>query len=174
MTNPMQATREILAIRATPGAPIACNMTDARDTPQERLAEYARLFEHAMVGRERTADAVTFKLALKPGVLEWVTDLVRREAACCPFFTYDISGEEDCIVWRTSADAGPAAQAMLDEFHALPEHCGDGIEGYFKRLEARGVTITSPATGQYRLQECNADEAGTPGLLGKAKARCGC
>ena len=114
------------------------------------------------------------KFAAKPGVVEWVTDLVRREAACCPFFTYDISEEEDCIVWRTSTDAGPAAQAMFDEFHALPEHCADGIEGYFERLKERGVFVTSPAPGQYRLQEYSTGEGSAPGLLGKAKARCGC
>jgi hypothetical protein len=167
--------RQILTIEATPGAPIACNMTNARDTPQERLAEYGRLFADAMLGRERTATGVEFRLASKPAIVEWVTDLVRREAACCPFFSYRLDAENDCIVWRTSSDAGVAAQAMLDEFYELPEHCADGIDGYFQRLEARGVAINSPVPGQYRILESSTDpDMRVPGLLGKTKARCGC
>lgn len=175
MTQPTLATRELLTIEANPGAPIACNMTDARDTPHERLAEYGRLFAHAMVGRTRTADAVEFRFSSKPGVVEWVIDLVRREAACCPFFSYRLIAEADCVVWNTSSDAGPSAQAMLEEFHDLPEHCGEGIDGYFKRLEARGVTVISPAAGQYRIHEArtNRDQS-APGLLGRTKSRCGC
>ena len=34
-----------------PGPPIACDMTGAPDTGPERLAEYARLFETAYLGR---------------------------------------------------------------------------------------------------------------------------
>ena len=30
--------------------PIACDMSTARDTPEERLAEYRRLFAQALVG----------------------------------------------------------------------------------------------------------------------------
>jgi len=175
MTQPTEATRDVLSIEANPGAAIACNMTDARDTPQERLAEYGRLFAHAMVGRDRSGEAVEFRFASKPGVVEWVTDLVRREAACCPFFSYRLTAEEDCIVWRTSSGARPAAQIMLDEFHELPEHCADGIEGYFQRLEDRGVPIISPAPGQYRIDESRAREPlDAPRLLGRIKARCGC
>ncbi len=168
-------TRQILTIEAIPGAPIACNMTNARDTPQERLAEYGRLFADAMLGRERTAVGVEFRLASKPEIVEWVTDLVRREAACCPFFSYRIDAENDCIVWRTNSNAGAEAQAMLDEFYELPEHCADGIDGYFQRLEARGVSIDSSTPGKYRIRESSTEAAmSSPGLLGRAKARCGC
>lgn len=175
MPKSTDTSREILDIKATPGAPMACDMTAAPDTPEERLAEYGRLFAHAMVGRKRTSGAVEFRFAAKPGVVDWVTDLVRREAACCPFFSYHLLAEGDCIVWRTSSGAGAAAQAMLDEFHELPEHSADGIDGYFKRLAKRGVPIISPATGQYSVDQANSDVSPrAPGFLGRAKARCGC
>jgi hypothetical protein len=95
-------------------------MTTAPDSPEERLAEYARMFAHALIARGRTEGAVAFTFAARPGVREWIADLVHREAACCPFFSYEVDFRADQIVWRMSTDAGPAAQAILDEFYALP------------------------------------------------------
>jgi hypothetical protein len=164
--------REVLTIPATPGKPIACDMTDASDTPQERLAEYGRLFAHALVGRERTSDGVVFRFKAKPGVLEWAADLVRREAACCPFFSYYLTTEGNDLVWRTTSQAGDATQAMLDEFYALPEYPGDGIEAYFKRLSGRGLVITSPGKSQFTVAQTK--QSSRPGLLSKLKSGCGC
>ena len=67
-----------LTIVERPGVPIACDMISAPDTPEERLAEYGRLFAHALVARERTADGVVFTFAAKPGVGAWAADLARR------------------------------------------------------------------------------------------------
>ena len=39
---------KLLSIVPRPDAPIACDMTSATDTLAERLAEYRRLFEHAL------------------------------------------------------------------------------------------------------------------------------
>lgn len=89
-----------MVIEETSGALIACNMSGAPDTPEERSAEYGRLFAHALVVRERTADAVEFCFAPKPGVAEWVSDLARREEACCPFCSYRVSSSEERVVWR--------------------------------------------------------------------------
>ena len=47
-------------IQPKPGAPIACDMSTAADTPDERLAEYGRLFERALVRRERRGTRVVF------------------------------------------------------------------------------------------------------------------
>ena len=76
-------------------------MTYADDTLVDRLAGYGRLFDHALVGRESTATATTFRFAARPGVGDWVLDLVRREAACCPFLSYEVDqahghGHESC------------------------------------------------------------------------------
>ena len=86
---------QIMLFEEDPGAPIACDLTGAGDTAAERFAEYGRLFAHALVDRARTSDAVVFTFAAKPGVAEWVADLARREATCCPFATYDIQLVDD-------------------------------------------------------------------------------
>jgi len=42
---------KLLSISATPNAPIACDMTAAEDSLAERLAEYRRLFDQALLAR---------------------------------------------------------------------------------------------------------------------------
>ena len=44
-----------LHLPARAGAPIACDMSTAPDTPDQRLAEYRELFVRALVRRERRA-----------------------------------------------------------------------------------------------------------------------
>jgi len=162
---------EPLIIPEKLGAPIACDMTGAPDTPEERIAEYGRLFAHALVGRERTSDGVVFRFAAKPGVAEWAADLARREAACCPFFSFHVSISGDHVVWRTSSQAGPQAQAFYDELHALPERAGEGLKGLFDRLEARGLSVISPALGRFTTESASPP---TPGIPTKVKTACGC
>jgi hypothetical protein len=164
------ATREPLILPEVPGAPLACDMTAAGDTADERLAEYARLFAHALCGRERTKDGLELRLTAKPGVADWVVDLARREAACCPFFSYRISFYADLITWHVSSQAGPVAQAILDEFYAGTERFADGMDAMLERLADRGVAISSPATGRYSLDE----RSPVPSVLGKIKTASGC
>jgi hypothetical protein len=159
-----------LIIPETPNAPIACDLTDAPDTPEERLAEYGRLFAQALAGRQRTADAVELRFAAKPGVTEWVTDLARREAACCPFLTHRVSADSTQVIWRMSTQAGPAAQALLDEVHALPERFDDGFKGLLNRLDARGVKVVQPDPRRFEVD----DGRRKLGILDKLQAACGC
>jgi hypothetical protein len=159
-----------LIISETKDTPIACNMTSAPDTPEQRLAEYGRLFAHALIGRERTADGVVFTFAAKPGVAEWVADLAKREAACCPFFSYEVTFAPKEVVWRTSSQAGPTVQAFLDEFHALPERFADGLDGLFQRLDSRGVRVVTRNPGRFEVEKAE----GSTGLLGRIKSGCGC
>ena len=81
---------DVLHLPARPGAPIACDMSTASDTPDERLSEYTRLFERALVRCERPDDAVVFTFRADPGLREQVEDLAGREAACCPFLDYRV------------------------------------------------------------------------------------
>jgi hypothetical protein len=37
------------------------------------------------------------------------------------------------------------------------EHCAEGLDGYFARLAQRGLSITSPAPGRFKLQDCGAN-----------------
>lgn len=99
--------------------PIACDMSNARDTPEERLAEYRRLFAEALFARERTAVGIRFRFRAEPGVEEWVRDLAAREKACCPFFGFDIAAEEGEIRWDAAVPDTDEARAVLEDFYAL-------------------------------------------------------
>ncbi len=158
---------EPLIIPARPGAPIACDMTGAPDSPDGRVAEYGRLFVHALVDRQRSGDGLELTFAAKAGVAAWVADLVRREAACCPFFSYQVTFTADHVRWRTSSQAGPAAQAMLDELFALPDRFADGMNGLLDRLRTRGFPVASPSPGHFTLE-------GATGTASTPKGGCGC
>ena len=137
---------KLLSIAATPDAPIACDMTGAEDTLSERFAEYRRLFEHALVSRASTDGETRFRLADRPGVREWVLDLVRREAACCPFLSYAVDLEGEQIVW-TTIGLGGSDLAVLDEF-LTGSPISDDPSAMAEHLEARGgVPVVVPAAG---------------------------
>jgi hypothetical protein len=131
----------LLSITAHPDAAVACNMTGAEDTIVDRIAEYRRLFEHALLGRESTQTATTFRFADRPGVRAWVLDLVRREAACCPFLSYEVrlegqdNGQE--IVWTTSG-LGASEMAVLDEYLFGPRQPEEDSATIARRLEELG------------------------------------
>src|SRR5262245_54076083 len=108
----------LLSIPARPDAPVACDMTTAEDTLEERIAEYRRLFEQALEERARTEDATTFRFVDRPGVRDWLLDLVRREAACCPFLSYEVRLEGQHLVWRVSGRLGASDLAVLDDLLA--------------------------------------------------------
>jgi hypothetical protein len=95
--------------------------------------------------------------AAKPGVAERTAELARREALCCPFASYQVTVEGEHVVWRTSSQAGPVAQAILDEFYGLPEQMGKGMDGLLARLRSvasqslrrlRAATGSRRATGR--------------------------
>jgi hypothetical protein len=114
----------VLHLHARPGTPIVCDMRGADDTPDERLREYSRLFERALLHRERRADAVVFVFRADPDTRPVVDDLARREAACCPFLDYRIETVGDQVIWTVSntiaGDARASVDAILDAFHDLP------------------------------------------------------
>jgi len=116
----------IVQITAKPDAPVACDMSAAADTPEERLSEYRQLFTRALIGRERSGTAAVFRFADKPGVREWIRDLAPREAACCSFLTYDIVAGDGTITWTVTGADVPSVHAVLDEWYAAPDWVGDG------------------------------------------------
>ena len=132
---------KLLSITAPHDAPVACDMTAAEDTLAERMAEYRRLFDHALLGRESTDSSTTFRLAGRPGVQEWVLDLVRREAACCPFLSYEVDTQDDAggeqIVWTTGG-LGASEMAVLEEFLTGPGQPGETSESLAQQLSERG------------------------------------
>lgn len=118
MTKPEPGTNRT----AAPRVPIACDMTGAPDTGAERLAEYARLFQTAYLGRDRDQTGARWRLRADPGVEEWARDLADRENACCAFMTNTVTREGDLVIWHMIAIDDEAANAALTLFHDLPSH----------------------------------------------------
>lgn len=130
--------------------PIACDMTNAPDTGPERMAEYQRLFAATLIGRERTAEGIRFRLRAGQGVEDWVRDLAAREKACCPFFDFDITAAGDEVRWNVSVIDDDVARAVLDEYYALPDDLASGVEGLESRLRQRGLQIVANQDGAVR------------------------
>jgi hypothetical protein len=126
---------------------IACDMTGAPDTPQARMAEYGRLFATALLGRERTATGIRFRLRAGDGVAAWVRDLAAREKACCPFFDFAVSTADGEVRWDASVVDDDIARAILEEFYRLPDTAAEGIEGLSARLADRGLEVTATGAG---------------------------
>jgi hypothetical protein len=124
--------------------PVACDMSTATDTPEERLAEYHRLFEQALISRERPGDgAVRFRLRADEGIEAWVRDLAARELACCPFFAFEITTTADEVVWEAAVIDNDAARVVLDEFYALVDGATETVGDLPARFAERGLTITT-------------------------------
>lgn len=123
-------------------------MTTAPDTPQERMAEYARLFEHALTGRERTARSTVWRFTARAGVAGWVRDLAAREAACCPFLTYTVTEHDGRVDYEVAGDDDPTIRSILDEIHQLPDHVTGGLSGLLERLGTAGLDIETSDDGR--------------------------
>ena len=129
---------------AKPRPPIVCDMTGAPDTGAERLAEYARLFDAAYLGRDRDQAGARWLLRGDPGVEEWARDLAGRENACCAFMTNTVTREGGLVIWHVSTIDDEAARAVLDLFHDLPLHRPGGaaeVAEAAERWSATGVPI---------------------------------
>ncbi len=132
---------------------VVCDMTGAPDTGEERVAEYARLFETAFVARERTSARVTWRLRADDGIEAWARDLAARENACCAFMTHTITVVGTHVVWEATTIDDPSARAVLDLYYDLPESANAGAKSVWEQYETTGVPIvikdgprTRPAT----------------------------
>ena len=141
---------KLLSIQASPETPIACDMSAAKDTLAERLAEYRRLFDHALVQRESTESTATFRLADGPGIRDWALDLVRREAACCPFLSYDVGVDGDDLVWTTSGGLGTSDLAVMDEIFASADPANSSRLLAHQLEDRGGIPVIVPPAGRSR------------------------
>jgi hypothetical protein len=136
---------DVLHLPARADAPIACDMSTASDTPDERLAEYSRLFERALVRRDRGEHRVVFAFRAAPGTREQVEDLARREAACCPFLEYRVETAADEVIYTiTNPSTGlerAEADVTLDAFYALADHAG---RARLRRAPGHGASRVGP------------------------------
>jgi hypothetical protein len=127
---------------------IACDMTNAPDTPAERMAEYRRLFGRHLLGRDRpAAGRIRYRLRAEEGVEAWVRDLAAREKACCPFFEFSLSTVDDVVQWDVSVPDDEMAHAVLDEFDrttSVEEEDWNDVQG---RLSDVGFRVTTRDAG---------------------------
>ena len=131
--------------------PIACDMTDAPDTAEQRVDEYERLFATAFVGRERTRSGVRWRLSAEPGVEAWARDLAARENACCAFMQNTITVVGDEVHWDASAIEDPTARSVLDLFFELPDRAGAGVEALQAEFSGLGLPVVIKDDGAMRL-----------------------
>ena len=139
----------IMLIPSNPAAPIACDMSAATDTPDDRLDQYRQLFTDALVTVKRQPGTVEFRFAAKSGIRERCIDLATREAACCPFLGYHLSADDNAITWTTTGDEHiEAVRAFLDmfenapaEFLKTPGELGGALERRgFRFVDENGTT----------------------------------
>jgi hypothetical protein len=148
--------------QTTAAVPVACDMTGASDTVEERLAEYGRLFAQALTGRERTAAGVRLRFRAEEGVQAWVDDLAAREKACCPFFDFAVSTAGGEVWWDIGLVDGVAdddiSRAALEEFYNATDTVVDGVAGLEGRLADHGFVVTRNESGTVmRIHHADAD-----------------
>jgi hypothetical protein len=125
--------------------PVVCDLSAAGDTPEQRLDEYHRLFDSALISRERTGDnGVRFRLRADDGVEAWVRDLAAREKACCAFFAFEVTATAAEVVWDAEVNDDETARAVLDEFYALTENATESVEDLRARFTGRGLSFVGP------------------------------
>jgi hypothetical protein len=133
--------------------PIVCDLTNARDTAEERMAEYGRLFAQSLTGRERTEQRVRLRFRADDGVEAWVRDLAAREKACCSFYDFRISATAGEVCLDIGLVDGVAdgdedmARSMLDEFYDAPDNVAGGVAAMKQRLAQRGIAVTTSESG---------------------------
>lgn len=133
---------------------VVCDMAAAPDSPEQRLAEYARLFEAAFVSRECTEEGVRWRLRADPGIRAWAQNLAARENTCCTFMTNTITVAGEHVLWDATTIDDPAARAVLDMFYDLPANPPPDVDTLQNRfIESIGVPVviveestTRPAT----------------------------
>ena len=141
------------AARPRPGAvaerrriPVVCDLTDAPDSPEARVAEYRELFAAHLVGRSTVDGVVRFRFRADEGVEDRVRDLVGREQQCCGFFEFSVSVDDGEVVVGASVGEDDAARAMLDEWSRLPETVAGEVEAVRERWTAGGITFVEGPT----------------------------
>ena len=130
--------------------PIVCDMTDAPDTTEERLAEYRRLFGTDLIGRERTETGIRFRFGVRNGLADEIRDLAAREKACCAFFDFEIREHGEEITWDASVVDDPIARQILDAYYALPDTLDGSVAGLFDRFADNGLEIVIEDHGVMR------------------------
>lgn len=139
-----------LHLPAQTNVPLACDMSNARDTPDERIAEWRELFDNVLLDRERRADSVVLAFRADPGRREQLEDLARREHACCLFLDLRLEDVGEELIWTTANVLTGDHRAHIDTFlnalYALPDHTASDMAGLLDQFAEHGHhVVTSPA-----------------------------
>jgi len=105
---------------------VVCDMSRAPDTPEERVAEYRRLFSGFLIGRDRIGNGFRFRFRADDGIEDWVRDLASREKECCAFFNFVVTGDGGEVHWDASVIDDDMARQVLGEFYRMPEILAEG------------------------------------------------
>ena len=144
---------------------IACDLTDAPDTAEERMAEYSRLFAQALAGRDRTGEGVRLRFRAGEGIEAWVRDLAVREKACCPFYNFAVSITGGEVWWDVRLVDGVAdgeehaTRTLLDTYYYAPDYAAEGVAGMTRWLAGEGFAVTTNESGTVmQFDHATADE----------------
>jgi hypothetical protein len=140
--------------------PVMCDMTDAPDTEEERIAEYHRLFVQALIGKDRTTEGIRFRFRAEPGIESWVRDLAARDKACCAFLAYEITADDDEVRLDWAVPDNDAAQAALEEIYAFPDTDVTSMDGFRQRFANQGMDLSTGTTGTVHHLRHSDDHAG--------------
>jgi hypothetical protein len=70
----------------------------------------------ALAGHERTRRGVRLEFREADEIERVLSDFIRREKECCPFFEFELGWQAGALVLQI--DAPDAAAPLLDEIHA--------------------------------------------------------
>ena len=131
----------------TPSTPISCDMSEASDTEEERIAEWHGLFTQALIGKNRTSEGIRFRFRAEAGTESWVRDLAAREKACCAFLAHEITADADEVRLEWAVPDSDIARAALEEIYNFPETGIASIDGFRQRLADRRMDLITDASG---------------------------
>ena len=128
-------------------APIACTVDlSDRSAVQAGIDTYRSAFDHHM-RTERTPVGFRWIFRNAPGLEAKLAALAAAEHGCCSFMKFDITAQNDEVIWEGRAEAH--AQTFIDEFMRLPERLreesrpGHDVAHLKKAANGAGLVFTS-------------------------------
>ena len=129
--------------------PIVCDMTNAPDTLDERMSEYRIVFAR-LTARERIGTGIGFRFPYDAELDARIRRLAALDKDCCPFFEFDITGDENEIRWNATVADDPIARQILDEYYELPITAAAEPAELYRCFSEAGLTVVIDDNGTQR------------------------
>ena len=131
----------------SPDEPVVCRPegTDAAAV-QRQLDRYRSVFAE-LQRTERFAGGFRWYFRRRDGLEAELSELARREHACCRFLELSVTRSASEVVWEARAGAGAAS--VLEEFSQLPERLraeprpGHDVASVKRAITAAGLAFSS-------------------------------